>query len=107
MGELRIRVAGQLEQAVEGAAPERFSLRARVVQETQERLRVGAGRRSRDADPGSLGRLEEQRDRLVRSTPGQKIEVGCGRRGIEGVDVLIKVLSVFRRGGGFRDLLEA
>src|SRR6267378_1403091 len=107
MGELRIRVTGQLEQAVEGAAPERFSLRAGVVQETEERLRVRAGRRGRHADPGSLGCLEEQRDRLVGSTPGQKVEVGCGRRGVEGVHVLIEFLSVLRRRGRFRDLLEA
>src|SRR5437016_10489678 len=44
VGELRIRVAGQFEQSVEGATAERFALRARVVQEAQERLWITAGR---------------------------------------------------------------
>src|SRR5947208_602122 len=107
VGELRVRVSGQFEQSVGGAAPERFALRARVVQEAQERLWITAGGRGGDADASSLRRLEQERNRLVSSAPGQEIEVGCGRGSVEGVDALIEFLGVLRRGGRFRDFLEA
>ena len=107
VGELRVRVSGQFEQSVEGATAERFALRARVVQEAQKWLRVGTGGRGRHPDAGSLRRLEEERNRLVGSAPGQEIEVGCGRGSVEGVDAFIEFLGVLRGGGRFRDLLKA
>src|SRR5438552_3437129 len=95
VGELRVRVSGQFEQSVEGAAAERFALRARVVQEAQERLWITARGRGGHADAGSLRGLEEERNRLVGSAPGEEIEVGCGRGSVEGVDALIEFMVVF------------
>src|SRR5207253_10960245 len=53
----------------------RSPLGTRVVQESQERLRIAPGRWGRNPDAGALRRLEQERDRLVGPAPGQEVQV--------------------------------
>src|SRR6266540_3268802 len=106
VGELRVGVRGQLEEAVERAAAECLPLRARVVQEAHERFGVRVRRRRGHADAAALGGLEQERDRDVRAAAGEEVQVGGGRGLVEGVDVLVKRPRVLRGHRRFRDFLE-
>src|SRR6266581_9696008 len=107
VGELRVRVRGQLEEAVERAAAERLPLRARVVQKAHEWLGVRVRRRRGHADAAALCGVEQERDRDVRATAREEVQVGGGRGLVEGVDVLVERPRVLRGHGRFRDFLEA
>src|SRR3989449_8413606 len=107
MRELRIRVSGELEQAVECAAPEDLDLGARVAQQPHEGIRIGAGRGRGHADPSALAGVEEKGDREVRPGPRQEVQVHRGRCLVESVDRFVERTGLFGRCRRLRDFLEA
>src|SRR5205823_541387 len=74
VGELRIRITGEFQESVEGAASEGLALGTRIVQQPEERLRIRPGRWSRNADSAPLGGVEQEGDRLISAGPRKEIE---------------------------------
>src|SRR2546426_425428 len=106
VGQLGIRIRRQLEETVVRPAPKRLALRARVVQESHERLRVRSRGRRGDPDSAPLAALQQEGDRDVRAGARQEVQVSCRGRHVEPIHAVVERLRLFRRGRRFGDLLQ-
>src|SRR5437899_6440872 len=106
MGQLGIRIRRQLEETVVRPAPKRLALRARVVQESHERLRVRSRGRRGDPDSAPLAALQQEGDRDVRAGARQEVQVSCRGRRVEPIHAVVERLRLLRRGRRFGDLLQ-
>src|SRR2546428_6997731 len=106
MGQLGIRIRRQLEETVVRPAPKRLALRARVVQESHERLRIRSRGRRGNPNPTALAALQKEGNRDVRAGARQEVQVSPGGRRVEPIHAVVERLRPFRRGRRFGDLLQ-
>src|SRR3989442_10303672 len=98
MGQLGIRIRRQLEETVVRPAPKRLALRARVVQESHERLRIRSRGRRRNPNPTALAALQKEGNRDVRAGARQEVQVSPGGRRVEPMHAVVERLRLFRPG---------
>src|SRR3990172_8162608 len=107
VGELRVGIPRELEEAVEGLCLERRPRGVLLPEQLQERLRVRPPRRGGDPDPPALGCVQEDRNRDVPAGPGEEVLVVPGHRLVERIDPPDERPRVRGGGGRLRDLPEA